>query len=134
MSTNENPIRCVRQALSLRVWIALAIVASVGVTLSITAPTAAAAVRQAFTPAVYSSAENGAIMLSGNTQMTCPSAKSGCSTAQTSAASTSSSNAAINNNSFVMGFIDADALATTTNSTSADLDLPAGSTVLYAYL
>lgn len=99
----------------------------------VTVSPAEASVRAPF-GSVFSTEDNGAIVLTGNSQLTCPTAASGCSTARTSNPSTTAANSTSNNNSFTMQFLDNDSLATTTNSTSADLALPAGSTVLYARL
>jgi hypothetical protein len=67
----------------------------------------------------------GDIATVGNTLMTCPTAASGCTTAQGGTG---------NNNSFVMGYVDVDADATTFDSSSATVALPGGSTVLWAGL
>lgn len=90
-----------------------------------------AAVRDSF-DASFSKQDNGAILLTGNAQLTCPTAASGCTAARAGGPFTN--NNSNNNNGFTMAFIDADASAATTNSTSADVSLPAGSTVLYAKL
>ncbi|HEY5117757.1 MAG TPA: hypothetical protein VIJ00_19705, partial [Nakamurella sp.] len=105
----------------------LAAMVSVGV---FVAPTPARAdTVSPFTPA-FSTQDNGAIALIGNSQMTCPEAVAGCTAARAGTGTTSG----LNNNNWSMAFIDADSDSTTTNSTSADLALPAGSTVLYALL
>ena len=96
---------------------------------AVTGPTPAeAAVRQPFT-AVYNAQENGAIALTGNSQMSCPTSAT-CTTARGGTGNSDN----LNNNGWTMAFIDADADSFTTNSTSADLALPAGSTVLSAWL
>ncbi|MDN5803832.1 MAG: hypothetical protein L0H26_04465, partial [Microlunatus sp.] len=97
------------------------------VAIDLGARTAAAAVRSAFDQ-VYTTDDNGAISIVGNSQMTCTATVRNCTSAR------SGSGSSINNNSFVMSFIDADSAPATTNSTSADLALPAGSEVLYARL
>src|ERR1700712_3116222 len=103
------------------------------VTVSLVLPgVAAAAVPIPFAP-VFSTQDNGAIVLVGNSQMTCPSSNNNCAKAQ-SAVATTSAQSNINDNDFLMQFIDADSDAGTTNSTSADLSIPAGSTVLRALL
>ena len=88
---------------------------------------AEAAVRSPF-ESVYSTDDNGAISIVGNSQMTCSATASGCTNAR------AGSGASVNNNNYVMSFIDADSVAATTNSTSTEVALPAGSDVLYARL
>src|SRR4051794_8212293 len=90
-----------------------------------------AAIQSPFSPPDFATQENGAIALVGNSQMTCPTAAPGCTTAQSAAPITSGSNTAINND-YTMTFLDLDGLAGTQNSTSADLNLPAGAGGLYA--
>ena len=102
------------------------------VTVSLVLPgVAAAAVPIPFVP-FFSTQDNGAVTLVGNSQMTCP-PSAACTKAQ-SAVATSSAQSNINDNDFPMAFIDADSDGTTTNSTSADLSIPTGSTVLKALL
>jgi hypothetical protein len=62
----------------------------------------------------------------GNTLMTCPSAAANCAAAR--------SGSPYNDNDFTMGYVDVDADATTFDSSSATLTLPAGSTVVWAGL
>ncbi|GAA3846073.1 hypothetical protein GCM10022243_10330 [Saccharothrix violaceirubra] len=62
--------------------------------------------------------------------MDCPTASSGCVAARSGAGS----GVVNNNNSYVMGFVDVDNDASTSNSSTATLALPAGSTVLHARL
>ena len=103
------------------------------VTVSLVLPgVAAAAVPIPFAP-FFSAQDNGAIALVGNSQMTCPSSDSNCAKAQ-SAVATANAQSNVDDNEFAMGFIDADSDSTTTNSTSANLSIPAGSTVLSALL
>ena len=63
--------------------------------------------------------------IAGNTMMTCP-ASTACTTAR--------SGGAAQNNSFGMAFIDVDADPATFDSSSSQLVLPAGATVLFAGL
>ncbi|MBW8311506.1 MAG: tandem-95 repeat protein [Rhizobium sp.] len=63
--------------------------------------------------------------LVGNQLLNCSAAASGC---------TSARNGTGNNNNFNMGYVDVDADGATFNSSTATLSLPAGSTVLRAYL
>ena len=90
-------------------------------------PPAEAAVRTPFTPA-FSTDDNGAIAIVGNSQMTCNATVAGCTAAR------AGTGASLNNNNFVMGFLDNDTVAATGNSTSTEVALPAGSEVLYARL
>lgn len=79
----------------------------------------------------YSVNTTGDIVLIGNTLMT-------CSTTGTNGASCNAARngtgSLLNNNSFTMVYVDMDGDSTTTNSSSADLNLPPGSTVLWAGL
>ena len=97
----------------------------------LTGPAHAAPVR-AFTPA-FSVNTNGDILLAANTLMTC-----GTTTGDTGAATCATARAAItgtySNNNYTARFVDVDADATTFNSSSARLDVPAGGTVLFAAL
>ena len=87
---------------------------------------AAALVRDDFNPPIFSTDDNGAIAIVGNSQLSCPTSTSGCDTAR--------SGTSANNNSYAMSFLDTDGVAATSNSTSADVSLPSGSEVLYARL
>jgi uncharacterized repeat protein (TIGR01451 family) len=112
-----------------RRWAALtAVAALLAAVLVIVTPTppADAAVQVPFAP-VYSTQDNGAITLTGNSQMSCPASAAGCSAARAGTVSS-------NNNNWTMAFVDADSDPGTANSTSATLSLPSGSTVLYALL
>ena len=97
--------------------------------LSVMLPTsvANAAVVRAFTP-YFSTQTNGAITITGNALLSCPTTDANCVAAQTSA------NATKGNNDFVMQPLDADADASTRNSSAANVEIPAGSRVLYAGL
>ncbi|WP_331714960.1 hypothetical protein, partial [Auraticoccus cholistanensis] len=103
--------------------------ASLALVLSPVAP-APAAVRNPFS-AVYQSNENGTITIVGNAQMSCPTGGIECAAARNGTASTAALNT---NNGHTMAFLDTDNVAATTNSTSSELALPAGSTVLHARL
>ena len=91
-------------------------------------PSPAQAALQRPFAAVYASDQNGAISIIGNAQLSCPAAATGCVSARTG------SGANLNNNSYAMAFLDVDGVAATTNSTTATLAMPTGSTVLYARL
>ena len=69
--------------------------------------------------------QRGDVLLVGNTLLTCPTAASGCTTAQ---------NGTGNNNDFAMTWVDIDGDASTFNSSRATLTLPVGATVSYAAL
>ncbi|MGZ8634815.1 MAG: hypothetical protein ACXWZZ_13305 [Solirubrobacteraceae bacterium] len=81
-----------------------------------------------FTPR-FAQTVPGDIAAVGNTVMTCP-ASAACTTAQ----DRTGVGAALNNNSYTMGRVDIDADATTFDSSSATVSIPAGSTVLWAGL
>ncbi len=90
---------------------------------------AQAAITRDFTT-TFSVNTNGAIVLRGNANLTCDSAQAGCAAAR----NRTGTGTAANNNGFRMKHVDIDADATTFNSSSADLVLPAGSSVLFAGL
>ncbi|MBM7775601.1 putative repeat protein (TIGR01451 family) [Actinokineospora baliensis] len=95
----------------------------------VAASPAAASVRASFDP-VYSAEDNGAITLIGASNMDCPTASSGCTSARAGTATGTSNN----NNVFNMAFVDVDLDLTTSNSSVATLAMPSGSTVLNARL
>ncbi|MEJ7649027.1 MAG: hypothetical protein WKF57_08350 [Nakamurella sp.] len=99
-------------------------------TLPSVAPQASAAIEQPFT-APFNAQTNGAITVTGNSQMTCPAAAA-CTTARSTTPTATQTTGS--NNDFTMQFVDSDAVPTTSNSTSAGLTLIGGSTVLYANL
>ncbi len=76
----------------------------------------------------YSTNAKGDIVFVANTSMTCQTTAGGCTAAQ------NTSQAAGLNNNFSMIYVDIDAVATTFNSSSAQLNLPAGSSILWAGL
>ena len=75
----------------------------------------------------YSTNDNGDIVLIGNTMMTCP-AGGACATGQ------GGTGGSLNDNDFNMVYVNTDADATTFSSSSSQLALPAGATVLWAGL
>ena len=70
--------------------------------------------------------DSGNIAMAANTIMTCPASDPTCAAAQGGAPD--------NNNDYVMTWVDVDSDGTTFDSSSADLTLPAGATVLFAGL
>jgi hypothetical protein len=77
----------------------------------------------------FAATARGDVAAVGNTLMTCP-ASANCTSAQ----NRTGSGGVLNNNSYVMGYVDVDADATTFDSSSATVALPPGSTVLWAGL
>ena len=98
--------------------------------LALAAAPADAQVVRAFT-ARYSSNQPGDITLIGNTIMTCSGGGSGATSCANGRNGTGIS---VNNNDFTMAYVDVDADGTTFSSSSADLTLPPGATVLWAGL
>ena len=80
----------------------------------------------------YSTNDTGSIKGIANTNMTCPSSASGCSTAQGQSPTSSSNN--YYNNNYDMTYVDVDSDSATFNSSTANQSLPAGSTILFAGL
>ncbi len=72
----------------------------------------------------------GNFVFVSNTLMTCPAAASGCTDARNGIGS----GGALNDNNYVMEYIDTDSDGGTFDSSSATLNLPAGSTVTFAGL
>jgi len=95
--------------------------------LLILAPSASA--DRAFTPR-FSDNVTGNIVLIGNTSMTCPSSVTTCAAARDGTAT----GTANNNNGYSMVYVDQDGDASTYNSSSATLQLPADAFVLWAGL
>jgi uncharacterized repeat protein (TIGR01451 family) len=73
--------------------------------------------------------DKGDIVFVSNTIMTCPTSNANCTSAQAGTAGTNNQN-----NAFSMVYVDVDSDATTFNSSSSNLNLPSGSTVLWAGL
>lgn len=94
------------------------------------APPAGAQVIRAFTPR-WSANQPGDITLVGNTIMTCSGGNSGANSCPNGRNGTGNN---VNNNNFTMVYVDVDGDATTFSSSSADLALPPGATVLWAGL
>lgn len=94
---------------------------------------ASAQVIDSFTPPLFNTKVRGDIQIVGNTLLTCnPSGTNGasCSTARNSFTGTPTPR----NDTYNMIYVDVDGDSTTFNSSTANLTLPAGATVLRAYL
>src|SRR4051794_24326690 len=107
--------------------IASACVVCVGLLTMVVAlgPSAQAANTVAFTPK-FSANANGAILTVGNNLLTCSAFDFGCAAARAGGAQ--------DNNGLTMVNLDADSDFTTENSSMSRLNLPPGSTVLWAGL
>ena len=104
------------------VWMAIACLASL---LVVTAADASTLIRD-YTPR-YATTARGDLLVIGNTAMTCPETASNCVAAR--------NGGNYNNNSFTMEWVNADSVATSPqNSSTATLNIPAGSTVVFAGL
>lgn len=73
----------------------------------------------------------GAIAHTGNTLMTCPDSVSTCADARAGNAANTSN---LNNNAYSMVYVDVDTNSSTFNSSTARLNIPDGSTILFAGL
>ncbi|WP_169789876.1 Ig-like domain-containing protein [Actinoplanes subtropicus] len=73
---------------------------------------------------------NGAILLRGNSNLTCVTALANC----TSARNGTAVGANLNNNTYAMAYTDADGNPATFNDSTATITMPVGSTVLFAGL
>lgn len=82
----------------------------------------------------YSTNTNGSIAMAANTLETCPSSESGCTAAQSASTFDNAGNSALNNNNYTMRYVNIDPASGRFNSSSSDLGLPAGATVLWAGL
>ncbi|MEA2389646.1 MAG: large repetitive protein, partial [Thermoleophilaceae bacterium] len=105
-----------------RLWLVLTVLL---VAFGALAPAASA--DRAFTSR-FAQMARGDVTIAANTVMTCPGNAAACTQGK---AGTGSS---INNQDFAMAYVDADADATTFDSSSATMTLPAGATVLFAGL
>jgi hypothetical protein len=77
----------------------------------------------------YAQTMRGSIEATGNQLLTCPAAAAGCTNARARTGSLTTMN-----NNYNMGYVDVDSDASTVNSSSATLTLPAGATVAWAGL
>ena len=78
---------------------------------------------------VFSTNTNGEILLSANTLMTCTTGANNCAAVRDGSSATN-----LSNNDHTMTFVDVDADGSTFNSSSAELAIPAGGSVLWARL
>ena len=113
------------------VHVLVALLIGIGAVAVLPAAPAMAADR-AFAPR-FSTNDTGDIDMFGNTVMTCPTSASGCAAART-AGTTTTADSALQNNSYVMGYVDVDSDSSTFNSSSATVSLPSGASVLFAGL
>ncbi|MEA2190723.1 MAG: hypothetical protein QOI73_844 [Solirubrobacteraceae bacterium] len=95
--------------------------------------TSSASADRAFSPR-FAVNDNGAITIAANSLMSCPTGVANCATARSEPLGNTAQNSALDNGAFSMAFVDTDGDPSTANSSSADLGLPAGSTVLFAGL
>ena len=75
----------------------------------------------------FSADDNGTVVIYGNNLLSCATTDTRCAAARAGTAN-------LNNNSFVMQHLDTDAVASTFNSSSADVAVPANGDVLWAGL
>ncbi|ADB50896.1 conserved repeat domain protein [Conexibacter woesei DSM 14684] len=115
----------------MRGWQAGAVVAAAIALLAVWSATASGAARTF--EQRFATNDTGDVTIVANTLMTCPAADAQCAAAQAGTASPASAN---NNNAYVMQYVDADPAGGPGifNSSSADLALPPGATVLKAML
>jgi fimbrial isopeptide formation D2 family protein len=106
-------------------YISLTVLMTVGVII-FCSPLSTQAAFRSFTPR-YSNTTTGNIMMIGNTLLSCPLTVSTCD-------DTRKGKNNLSNNNFNMERVDTDSDTSTNNSSSADLQVPQGSTVLWAGL
>jgi uncharacterized repeat protein (TIGR01451 family) len=116
-----------------RLTVLLLAMTAAGAALTAGATLAAAAIGTPFA-SVFSQNTTGDIQFRGNTLMTCQTAVTDCTTSRDTAGGSAASNGLLNDNNFWMVNVDVDSDASTFNSSSSTVDLPAGATVLYAGL
>ena len=109
----------------------LAVLLGLGAVAVLPAAPAAAADRNF--AARFTANDTGDIDIFGNTVMTCQPSASGCTAARTAAA-TATADSALNNNAYSMVYVDVDSDSSTFNSSSANVTLPSGASVLFAGL
>ena len=108
-----------------------------GLLVAVAAPASAAGNRAFGTP-IFTANTTGDIVIRGNTLMTCPAGSKATSTSGVVGPNTCESvqSAAVTggNNYFLMSYVDVDSDSSTFNSSSAQVAIPTGATVLYAGL
>lgn len=82
----------------------------------------------------FSVNDDGAITMAANTVMSCPTGASNCDAARNEPLSNTAQSTALDNGAFNMAYVDIDSDSTTFDSSSADLSVPSGATVLFAGL
>lgn len=96
----------------------------------LTVPVFASTVIRTFTPR-FAVTARGELLMVGNTLMTCPDTNTACAAARAG----TSTGSALNNNNYTMRWVNTDNVTTVpANSSTATLNLPGGSTVLFAGL
>ena len=112
-----------------RLMVVLTALAGSGTLVLAGATAAHAAISDPFTR-VFSANTTGNIQIRGNTVVTCQTAATLCAGAQAG----TNSGADDDNNNFLMSYVDVDSDATTFDSSSATVNIPAGGSVLFAAL
>ncbi|GAA2550775.1 hypothetical protein GCM10010435_21120 [Winogradskya consettensis] len=110
--------------------LAVLVVIAVGVAMTFYMTRAEAVITNPFS-SEFSTDANGAILMRGNANLTCPTATAGCTDALNGTGATAD---ALNNNAYVMENLGANVGQGIFNSSSATVTLPANSTVLFAGL
>ncbi|WP_009631938.1 DUF11 domain-containing protein [Synechocystis sp. PCC 7509] len=108
------------------------IVGLAAVLLGLSSPVQAAVIRN-FTSR-FSTNDTGDIQIVGNSSVTCSTTLGSAASSCTSALNGGTTGGLLNNNSYFMTNVDVDADSTTFNSSSANIVLPTGATVLWAGL
>ncbi|MBO3094808.1 Ig-like domain-containing protein, partial [Cellulomonas dongxiuzhuiae] len=130
-TTHDGSRRRGRFVARVAALLAGALVAAPLTLVGIASPAAAAEYRQF--KQVFTTNTNGEILMAANTLMTCNAATG--ATRRTCAEARAGTGSDLNNNDFTsMQFVDVDASADTFNSSSADLTVPDGGSVLWARL
>jgi hypothetical protein len=102
--------------------------AAFGIAVAVTLLVAPSAHADRAFSARYAATERGQVTLAANTLETCVTAMAGCTAAR------NGSGTPADNGQFVMGYVDVDSESATFNSSTANLAMPSGATVLWAGL
>ncbi|BEL11072.1 hypothetical protein Q0Z83_092630 [Actinoplanes sichuanensis] len=100
--------------------------------LAVSSKDAQAAITNPFTTR-YSVNTNGSILITGNTNMQCPTSAATCAHAR-AGINDNNGTETLNNNGYVMGYTDVDGSTDTFNDSEATVSMPTGSRVLFAGL